>query len=339
MQCGSQTCVCPAIPSATIGRLAKELRIGEDEQPFIMDIQLFHEAGRVAARTALEEFGGYRGITSGLPFDRGDANHALIYLCLSIAEATEDTNPDLAATLRAEAVRVGASPKELGSASARIDLDELLDRLRAQWRDLDQSKQKNIKSAGGLVEGLGEILDSIKVLFITPNPSTTSGPLDLAEEQRAVRIAIKSGRMGAKIFIEDLHAARANDFRSALLSSTFDVIHFSGHADNTNLVFENENKEPDFVGIDAIAQLVLSHPSVKCVVLNACEAVQNLSVPISPITIGMDQTIEDGAAIEFSRGFYDALGNGLSFERAFEEGKNAVKLKGFDDNLIKMIKL
>jgi hypothetical protein len=215
---------------------------------------------------------------------------------------------------------------------------KLLDSLRDQWRALDPQKQQNIKSAGGLVEGLGEILDSIKVLFIIANPTTPDGPLQLAEEQRAVKFAIKSGQMGAKIFIEDLPAARANDFRSALLASNFQVIHFSGHANSTSLVFEDEQNQPDFVGLDAVAQIVASHPTIKCVVLNACESVQNLSVSISPITIGMDKTIADGAAIEFSRGFYDALGNGLSFERAFEEGRNAVKLKGFDDNLIKMIK-
>lgn len=314
------------------------MEIGRDENPFISDLQAFQNTGRVAAQTALEEIGGYSGLVAHLPFDRGDANHAIVYLCLSIAEAIEFTNPELAASLRAEAVKLGAAPKPAGSPSAAVDLAGLLDSLRSQWRDLDQGQQKDIKAAGGLIESFGELLDSIRVLFVTPNPSTGNYPLDLAEEQRAVKQAIKSGKVGAKIAIEDLPAARANDFRSALLRSKFDVIHFSGHANAKALAFEGEDKKPDHVTLQAIAQIVSSYPSIKCVILNACESVQKLSVSISPITIGMDQTIDDRAAIEFSRGFYDALGNGASFERAFEEGKNAVKLKGFDDSLIKMIK-
>jgi hypothetical protein len=38
-----------------------------------------------------------------------------------------------------------------------------------------------------------------------------------------------------------------------------------------------------------------------------------------------------------SRGFYDALANGRSFARAFNEGGTALKLKGFDDFQVKMI--
>jgi hypothetical protein len=33
-----------------------------------------------------------------------------------------------------------------------------------------------------------------------------------------------------------------------------------------------------------------------------------------------------------SRGFYDARANGRSFARAFNEGRTALKLKGFDDS-------
>jgi NTP pyrophosphatase (non-canonical NTP hydrolase) len=35
MQCGSRICVCPAIPEATVGRMAKELDIGTGESPFL----------------------------------------------------------------------------------------------------------------------------------------------------------------------------------------------------------------------------------------------------------------------------------------------------------------
>lgn len=46
----------------------------------------------------------------------------------------------------------------------------------------------------------------------------------------------------------------------------------------------------------------------------------------------MDGPISDKAAIEFTRGFYDALGVGKSLREAFEEGCSNVALKGLVDS-------
>ncbi len=63
----------------------------------------------------------------------------------------------------------------------------------------------------------------------------------------------------------------------------------------------------------------------------------SLTAPISPITIGMDEAIPDNTAIEFSRGFYDALAAGTTIERAFSEGIIAVKLAGLHSDFIRML--
>jgi hypothetical protein len=148
--------------------------------------------------------------------------------------------------------------------------------------------------------------------------------------------AIETSTNAAKIIIQDLPAARVDDFRSALLKKDFDVIHFSGHSDAKSLVFQGGGGAADEVSMDAFAKALANYP-VKCVVLNACSSIANLTDPISPITIGMDAAIADEAAVEFSRGFYDALANGRSFPRAFDEGKTALKLNGYDDLLVRMI--
>ena len=44
--------------------------------------------------------------------------------------------------------------------------------------------------------------------------------------------------------------------------------------------------------------------NLKCMSLG-----ENLTTSISPVTIGMDETIDDSAAIEFSRGFYGWFGS------------------------------
>lgn len=333
LQCGSRVCICPAIPSATIGRMAKELKINPEEQPFISDKQKFHSAGAEAARIVLERFGGYSAVAKRLPFDRGDANSALIQLCLKMADAIQASNQQLATTLRSEAVRMGSNTSQAGSPSTAFDVKGLLNELWSGWRDLGEEGQQEIKATGGLVEELGEVLDTIKVLFIAANPG---GGLDLADEQRAILKAIETSTNAAKIIIQDLPAARVDDFRSVLLKKDFDVVHFSGHSNAKSLFFHGEGGAEDEVSMDAFAQAIANYP-VKCVVLNACSSITNLTDPISPITIGMDSAITDEAAVEFSRGFYDALANGKNFARAFNEGRTALKLKSYDDALVKMI--
>ncbi len=180
--CSSRVCICPAIPSATIGRMAKELKISAEEHLFVSDKEKFQAAGAKAAHIVLERFGGYSAVIERLPFDRGDANSALVQLCLKMADAVEATNQRLAATLRGEAVRMGTNTSRAGSPSVRFDVKKLLTELWSGWRDLGEERQKEIKATGGLVEELGEVLNSIKVLFIAPNPGaeltlpTSSGP-------------------------------------------------------------------------------------------------------------------------------------------------------------------
>jgi hypothetical protein len=47
----------------------------------------------------------------------------------------------------------------------------------------------------------------------------------------------------------------------------------------------------------------------------------------------MEKPVGDKAAIEFARGFYDALGAGKATEVAVEEGRSAVALKGLETAL------
>ena len=79
---------------------------------------------------------------------------------------------------------------------------------------------------------------------------------------------------------------------------------------------------------DAIGALVAHHPSIKCVILNACNSVASLSKPVADITIGMDSSVDDDAAIQFAQGFYDAIAAGKPYDFAINEGKIACQTKG-----------
>ncbi len=336
-QCGSRVCICPSIPAATVGRMAKELDIRNEEALFVTDAQEFERQGKAAAQAALESVGGYLGLAEKLPFDRGDANHGLVQLCLKMAAAVEQSTPSLAQTLRAEALKIGDAANIPGTHREGLPVDELLNTLRDVWKELDDQHRAEIKDAGGLAGELVEILDTVRVLFVFCNPETGADQLKLHAEQRAIKESLRRGPHSNKFKLDDLPAATTNDLRRSLLSEKFDIIHFSGHASEDYLIFEDENNSAVEVPISAVANLVREYPSVKCVILNACESVKALKVPISPVTIGMDETIPDQTAIEFSRGFYDALAAGKTMKRAFDEGIFAVQLSGKDSSFIRII--
>jgi len=159
MQCGSRICICPAIPEATVGRMAKELEIVAGESPFIDDPASFAKEGQDIGHRVLERAGGYEGLaSSGLPFDRGDANHALVMLCLKVAEAVEAERPAFAERLRAEALKLGTEQARPGTASRQIDMASLFQDLSVTWQILEHPVKSKLKLADDLVGDLSQIL-------------------------------------------------------------------------------------------------------------------------------------------------------------------------------------
>ena len=166
-----------------------------------------------------------------------------------------------------------------------------------------------------------------RVLLVCANPRGTD-PLRTAEEDRTLRESIQLSANRDKIQVDTLSAATIDDLRRALLRNKYDVVHFSGHGTNTGLVFEDANGKLMVPSSSALSDL-LARRQVKTAVLNAC-----YSLSVGKITsIGLDYTIastgpiSDPAAIEFTRGFYDALGAGLPVPEAFDEGLSSAKLK------------
>jgi len=151
--------------------------------------------------------------------------------------------------------------------------------------------------------------------------------LKLTQEGRAIREAIQLGKARDSITLDIRHAVTVDDLRRALLDDGYEVLHFSGHGDFDSLLFETEQGKKLDSPIDAIAALVEHHPSIKCVILNACNSIASLTKPLADITVGMDNTVDDAAAIEFSRGFYDAVAAGKSYEFAVKEGEIACQAK------------
>jgi hypothetical protein len=317
--------------------MAKGLSVTAEEHPFIEDSQTFAEEGKHVAREVLELQGGYNGLTAQLPLDRGDANHSLVLLCNAIADAVESQTPDLAASLRAEAFKVGSKARPPGTPRQAFDISGLLKSITDGWTKLSTTQKQELKAEGELIGDLSAILDTRRVLFVHSNPQD-SEHLRLTGELRTVKRTIQSGEVNT--VVHDLPAATVDDLRTELLHSTvaYDVVHFSGHADADNLIFEDENNQSHPVSLAAIADL-LSQKNVVCVILNACSTLQSMKTAIAPYTIGLSDDLEDESATAFSRGFYDALSVGKKYDEAFREGVTAVKLKGGSADNFKLLTL
>ncbi len=170
----------------------------------------------------------------------------------------------------------------------------------------------------------------IRVLVICANPRGTDS-LRLGEEDRVLHECIKLARLRDKVRISVKHAATIHDLRRALLDEQYDIIHISGHGTGQGLVFENVAGNVELVPPRALAkQLAAYSPPLKCVILNSCYSLRQgklLSMGV-PFTIAMHGPISDECAIEFTRGFYDALCSGKDIVFAYEEGCRCIELAG-----------
>lgn len=169
--------------------------------------------------------------------------------------------------------------------------------------------------------------DRMNVLLVFSNPSDTK-PLRLADEDRAVREAIKLSKARDAIEIESLHAASIDDLRRALIDKKRQVVHFAGHGEEKGLCFQNAAGETESPDAKALGALLKRH-GVETVILNACYS--NEMIAAAPMgtryTVAMEGAIADAGALEFSRGFYDMIGAGRGVDEAYEEGVSCAAIK------------
>ena len=174
----------------------------------------------------------------------------------------------------------------------------------------------------------------MKILILEANPCQD---LSLDKEIRDLRRVIDEASDRNKFRIKDGAAVRKDQLHELLLSFEAEdpkdepiIFHFCGHGTGEKgLVFEDQQGNGDLVSTNTLKDFfALFEKRVTCVVMNACYSKVQAEAINKHIkyVIGMNQAIEDRAAIAFSIGFYRALGYGKSIEDAFKFGKNAIQL-------------
>jgi CHAT domain len=179
-----------------------------------------------------------------------------------------------------------------------------------------------------------EIVIVKKILILSANPQNTE-QLRLDEEVREIQTGLEHSKMRDGFEIITRSALRVDDLRHILLGCQPHIVHFSGHGTgDSGVALENSSGQMQLVSTQALAGLFkLFQDKIECVVLNACYSDVQAEAIHQHIdcVIGMNRAIGDRAAIEFSIGFYDALGAGESYDRAYEFGCNAIDLKAIPE--------
>ncbi len=180
------------------------------------------------------------------------------------------------------------------------------------------------------------------ILFLASSP-TDQARLRQDKEVREVNSGLERAKYREQFKLEQRWATRSIDLRRALLDLEPQILHFSGHGGGEiGLVLEDQSGSTKLVATGALAALFqpFAQRGLECVVLNACYSdVQATAITQHiPYVIGMNNAISDTAAIEFSIGFYDALGAGWSYEEAFKIGKNAIAFEGVPEEMIPVLR-
>lgn len=181
-----------------------------------------------------------------------------------------------------------------------------------------------------------------KILILSANPKNTN-QLRLGEEVREIKAALKQSKNREQFEVITESALRVDDLRRSLLDYEPDIVHFNGHgAGSDGLLLENKLGEMQLVSSESLAGLFkLFEKRVECVVLNACYSEVQAEAIYQHIdcVIGMNQAIRDVAAIEFAKGFYDALAAGRSYRDSFDFGCRAIDLQGIPESTTPQIKV
>ncbi|MBD2208236.1 CHAT domain-containing protein, partial [Calothrix sp. FACHB-1219] len=182
-----------------------------------------------------------------------------------------------------------------------------------------------------------------KILILTAIPHGLRLDKEIREIEEAIRRATNRDLFEIKVRT----AVRPQDIRRAIAEEQPQIVHFCGHGlQDGSLLLEDDGGNNKPVSPEGLASLFKLHADyVNCVLLNACHS-EKTAIAISQYinyAIGMNQPIEDKAAIAFAQGFYDGLGYKKSgnqdvFQRAFDEAMVAIQMENISQQGIPVLK-
>lgn len=182
------------------------------------------------------------------------------------------------------------------------------------------------------------------ILFLASNPTDTA-KLQLEKEFVRVSTSLQKSTFDYKLVAE--FATTPIILQQAILAHRPRIIHFSGHGENGDLrtggiYLQDAHSNGQLVSGTALAnmfKIFASRLKIDVVLLNACyseEQARAISQYI-PYVIGMNEAIDDNAAIEFSTGFYQSIATESDIVFAYELAVNMIQLQGLEDDKIPVL--
>lgn len=281
---------------------------------------------------------------------------------------------DLSQKLAALAKDEGTQQKSLGDAIKRETADQTAkakknqqteerrrteertadERRAAHHRRQDQHRQERARAedrshvqslVGSAEERLSEQIqeatrapkkEQLRILYATANSGGDLVRVD--EEIRRVRAAVQASTHRDQVDIQHLPATTSDDLISGLMSFRPHVVHFSGHSDETAIVFDTGSPQHgpgNAVTADAFKAAVESPDEPpRVVVLNSCKSAAQLQSLLGKvaIAIGMSDSVHDLDAITFATRFYATLAEGQSVSAAHAAARANMRMNGLPDH-------
>jgi len=169
--------------------------------------------------------------------------------------------------------------------------------------------------------------DRNKVLFFAASPAGTPR-LKLEDEIRAIQLERNPGTLADRLEIVNIPAARAQDL-SMLRTHEPGAVHFSGHGESGELLFQDDRGELRPLPTSDLAETFrLAGSSVRLVVLSACHSESHVEALLAHVdcVVTMRGPIHDDDARRFTVAFYRHLALGDSVQDAFDNGILGMRL-------------
>jgi WD40 repeat protein/tetratricopeptide (TPR) repeat protein len=183
----------------------------------------------------------------------------------------------------------------------------------------------------------------LRILGMVARPGDQEA-LAAADEQRRLHGGLGGLEAAGQIELGWVAGQTWRDLRDAMRSGRWHVFHFIGHggfdpaAGEGALALAGDDGGTYQLGAENLAMLLRGHPSLRLVVLNACETGRASALdPFSsvagalirrglPAVLAMQHEITDQAALEFSRTFYESLASQLPVDLSLTQARQAILL-------------
>ncbi|MEA3334520.1 MAG: CHAT domain-containing protein [Chloroflexota bacterium] len=183
----------------------------------------------------------------------------------------------------------------------------------------------------------------LRILGMVARPQDMDD-LDVRRERERLEQALAPLRRKRKVELVWLEGDSWRDLHQAMQEGPWHIFHFIGHAAYDDvaqegvLLLADDSGNPSLVTASQLGQVLSDQPTLRMVVLNACEGAkggeQSLFSSLAaalvqrglPAVLAMQYEISDRAAIEFTTGLYGALAANLPVDAAVSEARKAIDL-------------